>query len=395
MGNVIYLDHAGTTGVSEEVLKLMLPYFSEKFGNASSVHTVGQEAKFALDNAREMVASCLNSRVGDVIFTSGGTESDNAALIGAAMALKETGNHIITSAVEHHAVLHACQYLENMGFQITYLPVDDAGKIDLSQLSKAITGQTVLVSLMYANNEIGTINPIAEISELVKKRASEFQRTIVMHCDAVQAAGFLPLDTKALGVDMLSLSGHKFYGPKGTGILYLRRGTPFLPILFGGSQERERRPGTENVAGAVGLSEALNIADSSRVQTSNHCMLLRNTLIKEITEKIPGSVLNGSLENRLANNVNFSFEGVQGESILLGLDMAEISASSGSACSSGSLEPSHVLLALGQSSELARGSLRMTLGKFNTESEIEYVLEVLPKLVQELRGLPTLSSSGI
>lgn len=395
MEKIIYLDHAGTTGVSDEVLELMLPYFSEKFGNASSVHTIGQEAKFALDNSREMVASCLNSRVGDIIFTSGGTESDNAALIGAALALKDTGNHIITTAVEHHAVLHACQYLENMGFEISYLPVDGQGKIDLTQLSTSINEQTILVSIMYANNEIGTINPIAEISHLVKSRAAELNRTILVHSDAVQAAGFLSLDTRELGIDMLSLSGHKFYGPKGTGVLYLKRGTPFLPILFGGSQERERRPGTENVAGTVGLSAALQIADSLREQTSEHCRYLRDRLIKEIMTQIPASILNGSTDNRLPNNVNFSFEGVQGESILLGLDMAEISASSGSACSSGSLEPSHVLLALGQSSELARGSLRMTLGKSNTLEEIEYVLNVLPKLVHELRGMPTLSSSGI
>tara|TARA_A100001037_G_scaffold306707_1_gene354345 strand:- start:8523 stop:9710 length:1188 start_codon:yes stop_codon:yes gene_type:complete len=393
--NTIYLDHAGTTGVSEEVLQAMLPYFTERFGNASSVHAVGQEAKFALDNARETVAGRLNSRVGDIIFTSGGTESDNASIIGAALALKDTGKHIITTAIEHHAVLHACQYLENMGFQVTYLPVDATGKIDLAQLSKTITDETILVSVMYANNEIGTINPLSEISQIVKDRASSLDRTIVMHSDAVQAAGFLSLDTKALGIDMLSLSGHKFYGPKGTGVLYLKRGTPFLPILFGGNQERERRPGTENVAGAVGLSTALDIADSYREETSMHCKMLRDTLITGINDTIPGSVLNGCTKNRLANNVNFSFEGVQGESILLGLDLAEISASSGSACSSGSLEPSHVLLALGQSSELARGSLRMTLGKANTLDQIQYVLEVLPKLVQELRGMPTLSSSGI
>ena len=395
MGNIIYLDHAGTTGVAEEVLELMIPYFSDKFGNASSVHAIGQEAKFALDTARETVATCLNSRVGDVIFTSGGTESDNAALIGAGLALKDTGNHIITTAVEHHAVLHACQYLENMGFQITYLPVDNEGNIDLTQLSESINSNTIMVSVMYANNEIGTINPISEISNIVKRRATELKRTILVHSDAVQAAGFLSLDTEELGVDMLSLSGHKFYGPKGTGVLYLRRGTPFLPILFGGSQERERRPGTENVAGIVGLSAALYMADSSRNETSKSCSLLRDKLVKGIMDMIPGSVLNGSMDKRLPNNVNFSFEGVQGESILLGLDMAEISASSGSACSSGSLEPSHVLLAIGQDSELARGSLRMTLGKFNTETEIEYVLQVLPTLVQELRGLPTLSSSGI
>ncbi|HCG91426.1 MAG TPA: cysteine desulfurase NifS [Dehalococcoidia bacterium] len=395
MENIIYLDHAGTTGVSDVVLQRMLPYFSDKFGNASSVHNIGQEAKFALDDSRDLVSGILNSRVGDIVFTSGGTESDNTAIIGAALALRDTGNHIITSSVEHHAVLHACEYLENLGFEITYLPVDKNGAIDLAQLEKAITNQTILVSIMYANNEIGTINPIPEISKIVKTKAKNFKRTIVMHTDAVQAAGFLSLDTGILGVDMLSLSGHKFYGPKGVGLLFVKRGTPFLPMMFGGSQERERRPGTENVAGIVGFSTALQIAEFDRSRVSQSCQILRDFLIDGISKQISDAVLNGSVANRMANNVNFSFQGVEGESILLGLDMAGICASSGSACSSGSLEPSHVLLALGQSSELARGSLRVTLGKDNTKKQIEYVLGVLIKLVSELRGMPTLSPTAL
>jgi cysteine desulfurase len=390
----IYLDHAGTTAMDPAVLEAMLPYFSQLYGNPSSIHTVGQEARHALDTAREMVARVLHCRTNEVVFTSGGTEADNAAVHGAATALQETGNHIITSSVEHHAVLHPCQYLEYMGFEVTYLPVDDYGMVSPEAVGNAITDRTTLVSVMYANNEIGTINPISEIAAAVKVRADELERTIVVHTDAVQAAGYLELDVRTLGVDMLSLSGHKIYGPKGSGVLFLRRGTPFLPLILGGGQERERRSGTENIPAIVGLSVALGLADSTRSENSTHCAGLRDRIIQRVLAEIPGARLNGHPTHRLPNNVNFSFEGVDGESILLGLDLAGIAASSGSACSSGSLEPSHVLLALGQTAELARGSLRITLGKENSEDQVDYLLKILVDLVYQLRQLPTLSTAG-
>ena len=386
----IYLDHAGTTAMDPLVLEAMLPYFSQLYGNPSSVHTVGQEARHALDTARERVANVLHCRPNEVVFTSGGTEADNAAIHGAATALQETGNHIITSSVEHHAVLHPCQYLENMGFEVTYLPVDAHGMVSPESIYNAVTDRTTLVTVMLGNNEIGSINPISKISAAVKRRADELERTIVVHTDAVQAAGFLDFNVRTLGVDMLSLSGHKFYGPKGSGVLFVRRGTPFLPLILGGGQERERRSGTENIAAIVGLSVALELADSARVENSAHCTVLRDLIIARVLAEIPGTRLNGHPTERLPNNVNFSFEGVEGEPILLGLDLSGIAASSGSACSSGSLEPSHVLLALGQTAELARGSLRITLGKENTEEEVNYLLKVLVDLVYQLRQLPTL-----
>ena len=390
----VYLDHAGTTPTDPSVVEAMLPYFSHLYGNPSSIQTVGQEARYALDTARERVAKVLHSRNSEVVFTSGGTESDNAAILGAATALQETGNHVITSSVEHHAVLHSCQFLENLGYEVTYLPVDDYGITSPEAVVNAITERTTVVSVMYANNEIGSINPLREISEAVKGRARELGRTIVMHTDAVQAAGFLDLNVRTLGVDMLSLSGHKFYGPKGTGGLFLRRGTPFLPLLLGGGQERERRSGTENIAGIVGFSTALELADNARQESGAHCAALRDRIVREVLERIPDTRLNGHPTQRLPNNVNFSFEGVEGEPILLGLDMAGIAASSGSACSSGSLEPSHVLLALGQSAELARGSLRITLGKENTDEEVSYLLGVLVGLVAQLREMPSLTTTG-
>ena len=391
---LIYLDHAGTTPTDPGVLEAMLPYFTQLYGNPSSVHTVGQEARHALDNSRERVSRTLGCRTSEVVFTSGGTESDNSAIIGAATALHETGNHIITTSVEHHAVLHTCQYLENLGYEVTFLPVDEFGAVSPEQVYNATRPDTTVVSIMYANNEIGTINPIAQISEAVQSRARELDRTIVMHSDAVQAAGFLDLNVRKLGVDMMSLSGHKFYGPKGTGVLFVRRGAPFLPLLLGGGQERERRSGTENIAGIVGLAAALDLADAGREAASQHCATLRDRIIREVTDSIPDTNLNGHPTERLPNNINFSFEGVEGESILLGLDMAGVAASSGSACSSGSLEPSHVLLALGQTAELARSSLRITLGKENTEAEVDYLLAVLGDLVARLRQLPTLTTTG-
>ncbi len=390
----IYLDHAGTTATDPEVLEAMLPYFTHFYGNPSSVHNVGQEARHALDTARERVAGVLHCRNNEVVFTSGGTEADNAAIHGAAIALQGTGNHIITSSVEHHAVLHTCQYLEGVGFQVTYLPVDDYGGVSAQSVCDAITDQTTVVSLMYANNEIGTINPIAEIGARVRQRANEMGRTIVMHTDAVQAAGFLDLNVRQLNVDMLSLSGHKFYGPKGSGVLFIRRGTPYLPLLLGGGQERERRSGTENIAAIVGLSVALETADAARNENGAYCRALRDRIVQRVLAEIPDARLNGHPTDRLPNNINFSFEGVEGESVLLGLDLAGIAASSGSACSSGSLEPSHVLLALGQTADLARGSLRITLGKENTEEEVDYVLEVLADLLRQLRAMPTLSTAG-
>ncbi len=393
----IYLDHAGTTPTDPVVLEAMLPYYTRYYGNPSSIHAVGQAARRALDDARDRVAKVLHCRTSEVVFTSGGTESDNAAIHGAATALHETGSHVITTSVEHHAVLHTCQYLENLGYEVTYLPVDRFGMVHPETVYQAITDRTTLVTIMYANNEIGAINPIGDIARAVKRRAQELERTIVFHTDAVQAAGFLDLNVRQLGVDMLSLSGHKFYGPKGTGVLYLRRGTPFLPLLIGGGQERERRSGTENIPGIVGLAKALELAEDSREETSAHCAGLRDHIIRFVTETVPDTRLNGHPTQRLPNNVNFSFEGVQGEPILLGLDLAGIAASSGSACSSGSLEPSHVLLALGQTAELARGSLRITLGKSNTQEEVDYTLKVLVDLVARLRqmpGMPALTTAG-
>ena len=390
----VYLDHAGTTPLDSKVLEAMVPYFTQRFGNPSSLHSVGQEARYALDEARERVAGVLNCRPREIVFTAGGTESDNAAIHGVATALHETGNHIVTSSVEHHAVLHACQYLESQGFEVTYLSVDADGMVQPKAVYNAINERTTLVSIMYGNNEIGTINPISEIAKSVKKRAEELSRTIVFHTDAVQAAGYLSLDVAELGVDLLSLSGHKFHGPKGTGVLYMKRGSPYLPLIHGGGQERERRSGTENIPGIIGLSVALEAADTVREETSQRCAALRDRIIDSVLQQIPGSRLNGHATQRLPNNANFSFTGVEGEPILLGLDMAGIAASSGSACSSGSLEPSHVLLALGQSAEIARGSLRLTLGRDNTEDEVEYLLGVLVDLVQRLRQLPSLTTAG-
>ena len=391
---IVYMDHAGTTPLAPDVLRAMTPYFTELFGNPSSIHAVGQEARYALDEARERVARVLNCRPREVVFTGGGTESDNAAIVGVATALQETGNHIITTSVEHHAVLHTCQHLESQGFDVTYLPVDSRGIVQPESVARAITDRTTLVSVMYANNEIGVVNPIPEIAQVVKQRATELSRTILLHTDAVQAAGYLDLDVRKLGVDLLSLSGHKFHGPKGTGVLFIRRGAAFLPFLLGGGQERERRSGTENIPGIVGLSVALETANSQREAASRHCAALRDHIVEQVLARVPGSRLNGHPTQRLPNNANFSFPGVEGEPILLGLDMAGIAASSGSACSSGSLEPSHVLLALGQSAEVARGSLRLTLGKDNTEEQVEYLLGVLVDLVERLRQLPSLTTAG-
>ena len=391
----IYLDHAGTTPTDPNVVEAMLPYFTQCYGNPSSIHTVGQEARFALDEARDRVAAVLNCRSREIVFTGGGTEADNEAIFGVATALQESGKHVVTSSAEHHAVLHACQHLETLGFDVTYLPVDSYGMVQPESVYNAVTGKTTLVTIMYANNEIGTVNPIADISQAIKRKAGELGRTVAFHTDAVQAAGFLGLDVQALGVDLMSLSGHKIYGPKGTGILFIRRTTPFLPLILGGGQERERRAGTENIPGIIGISVALEAANRQRLEHGAHCQALRDRIIDHITTHVPRIRLNGHPSQRLPNNANFSVEGVEGEPILLGLDMAGIAASSGSACSSGSLEPSHVLLALGQSAEVARGSLRITLGKYNTTEDVDYFLEKLPELIEKLRKLPSITTSGI
>ena len=391
---LIYMDHAATTPVRPEVLDAMLPYFRESFGNPSSIYTLAQEALKAVDDSRQTVADVLGARMSQVVFTSGGTESDNTALKGAAFALRNTGNHVITTSIEHHAVLHTCHQLEQFGFEITYLPVDEYGMVDSDDVGRAITDRTVLVSTMLANNEIGTIQPVGEIARLVKERAKGQGRTIVMHTDAVQAAGYLDLDVGELGVDMLSLSSHKFHGPKGVGVLYIRRGTPFEPQQMGGGQERQMRSGTENVPGVVGMATALRLASDERDQLSSHSRRLRDRIVSELQQKIEGAHLNGHPTERLANNVNISFESVEGEPVLLGLDFAGISASSGSACSSASLEPSHVLLAIGRSADLAQGSLRITLGAANTEEEVDYVLTTLTGLVERLRAMPSLSAVG-
>ena len=388
---IIYLDHAATTPVRPEVLEAMLPYFSGKFGNSSSIYSLAQEARKALDESRLSVARILNCRPNEVIFTSGGSESDNTAVKGVALASQQWGNHIVTTAIEHHGVLHTCQFLEKFGFEITYLPVDADGLVHPEALGAALTSRTVLVSIMYANNEIGTVQPIAELARAVKAQAAALGKRIPFHTDAVQAPGALSLDVDHLGVDLLSLSSHKFYGPKGAGVLYVRRGTPLLPQQQGGSQERYRRAGTENNPGIVGTAKALELAVAEQETERRRLTALRDRTINAIMQRIPRVRLNGHPTERLPNNINFSFESVEGEPILLGLDMAGICASSGSACTSASLEPSHVLVALGLSADIAHASLRLTLGRDTTDADIDYLMDTLPGIVERLRALSPLA----
>ena len=357
----------------------MIPYLTTEYGNASSIYTLGRHAMQAIDGAREEVAGILNCRPSEIIFTGGGSESDNLALKGLAFTAQKKGNHIITTPIEHHAVLHTCHYLERFGFQTTYLPVDGYGRVDPDEVARAITDRTILVSVMYANNEVGTIEPIAEIGRICRARKIPF------HVDAVQAGGALPLDVAALNVDLMSLSAHKFYGPKGVGMLYARQGVRLLPQLQGGSQERGKRAGTENVAGIVGAATALRLAYEDLPTAQPRTQALRDRLIAGVLE-IPGSELTGHPSERLPNNASFVFEGIEGESILLNLDLLGIAASTGSACTSGSVDPSHVLLAMGFSAEKARGSLRLTLGKENTAEDIETFLAALPGILEKLRA---------
>ena len=381
----IYLDHAATTAVDPRVVEAMLPYFTASYGNPSSLYRLAAESKGAVDRARSTVAEILGARPSEIIFTSCGTESDNLALRGAAMAARTRGNHIITTPIEHHAVGNTCEQLaRDFGFEVTYVPVDRHGLVDPEAVGRAITPRTVLVSVMYANNEIGTIEPIAEIGRIARRRG------IVYHTDAVQAADSLPLDVDALGVDMLSLSGHKFYAPKGIGVLYVRQGTPLLPIQTGGSQERGRRAGTENVPYIVGLATALRLAYDHLEAEVTRLQALRNRLIAGVLGRIPDTRLTGHPTRRLANNASFVFAGVEGESILLQLDLAGVAASSGSACASSEEGPSHVLTAIGLDPVAARGSLRLSLGRENTSADVDYVLDVLPGIVQKLRAMSPL-----
>ena len=377
---IIYLDHAATTALDARVLDAMLPYFTTEYGNASSIYTLGRHAMQAIDSAREQVADILNCRPTEITFTGCGSESDNLAIKGIAYTSQKKGNHLITSQIEHHAVLHTCQYLERFGFKTTYLPVDSYGCVNPDEVGRAITDSTVLVSIMYANNEVGTIEPVAEIGRICRAKKVPF------HIDAVQAGGALPLDVIKLNADLLSLSAHKFYGPKGVGILYTRQGVRLLPQLQGGSQERGKRAGTENVAGILGAATALRLAHEELPEVTPRLIALKDRLIAGLFA-IPGSHLTGHPTERLPNNVSFCFEGVEGESILLSLDLLGIAASTGSACTSGSADPSHVLMAMGIPSELAHGSLRLTVGKENTDADVDTVLAVLPGIIEKLRGL--------
>lgn len=384
MEKLIYMDNAATTPVRTEVLDIIIPYFTTKYGNASSVYKLGQESKKAVETAREQVAKALGADASEIYFTAGGSESDNWALRGVTKALKEKGNHIITTNIEHHAILHTSQYLEENGFEVTYLPVDEYGKVSLDELEAAIRPTTVLISVMMANNEIGTIEPIAQIGEIAHKHG------ITFHTDAVQAVGHVPIDVNKMNIDLLSLSGHKLGAPKGIGAIYIRKGTKIKQLIFGGAQERKRRAGTENVPAIVGLGKAIELADEEMVGEVNRLTLLRDKLINGIMEAIPNARLNGHPTDRLPGNCNISFAFVEGESVLMLLDMNGICASSGSACTSGSLDPSHVLLALGLKHEEAHGSVRLTLGHETTEEDVNYVLEKLPPIIERLRSMSPL-----
>ena len=380
----VYLDNAATTALSPRVLEAMLPYFTQYYGNPSSVHAFGREAKQGLDKARDQVAKALHCEPSEVIFTGCGTESDNTVLLGVAQRYGDKGKHIITTNVEHHAILHTCEYLEKQGYSVTYLPVDQDGLVTAEQVAAAIRPDTILVSIMFANNEVGTIMPIQEIGAVCKEKG------VLFHTDAVQAVGHIPVDVQAMHIDMLSLSAHKFHGPKGVGALYCRKGIRLPSYIRGGAQERGRRAGTENVAGIVGLGAAIQLATEQLEENRAKMTALRDRLMTGIQARISEVKLNGHPTNRLPNNVNFSFKYIEGESILLMLDMNGIAASSGSACTSGSLDPSHVLLALGLPHEIAHGSVRLTLGDETTEEDIDYTIDVLEKTVARLRAMSPL-----
>ena len=387
--NTIYMDHGATTPMRSEVLEAMMPYFTESFGNPSSIYTLAQETRNAVEDSRRFVANSIGSRASEICFTSGGTEADNAAIKGVAMSMKNLGNHIITTSIEHHAVLHTCHQMEQFGFDVTYIPVDDKGFVSAKDILDAITDKTILISVMLANNEIGTIQPIKEIAKKIREYSDKNGKTIVFHTDAVQAVGHLPVDVKDLGVDMLSISGHKFYGPRGVGALYIKRGTPFEPLIIGGGQERQRRSGTENVPGIVGLSKALELSVKEMELESSRQIKIRNHIFDYLKKNMDDILINGDQINRLPNNVNVSFPGIEGESILLALDLGGVSASSGSACSAASIEPSHVLLAIGRSAEQARGTVRITIGRTTTDEDVQYMLNLLPNIVNKLKNMPS------
>ena len=376
-----YFDNAATTPVREEVLQEILPYFREYYGNASSIYSIAKESKKALEAARAKVAAAIGATPDEIYFTAGGSESDNMALRGVVNASKKEKKHIITTNIEHHAILHTAEFLETKGVDVTYLNVDEFGKISLEELENAICPETVLISVMFANNEIGTIQPIAEIGEIAKKHG------VLFHTDAVQAVGHVPIDVEKLQVDLLSMSGHKLGAPKGIGAIYIRKGTRISPLIFGGAQEKKLRAGTENIAGIVGLGKAAELAVAEMEEATKKLTALRDKLIHGILESIPDSRLNGHPTDRLPGNCNISFSYIEGESLLLLLDALGIAASSGSACTSGSLDPSHVLMAIGLPHEIAHGSLRLTIDRENTEEQVDFILEKLPGLVQRLRDM--------
>ncbi|KEI97032.1 cysteine desulfurase [Clostridium botulinum A2B7 92] len=386
MNKQVYMDYAATTYTKPEVLEEMLPFFTENFGNPSSLYSFSDKTKKAVNLARERVSKALNAEKNEIFFTSGGSEADNWAIKGIAYANKKKGNHIITTKIEHHAILHTAQFLEKEGFKVTYLPVDEEGFVSIEDIKNAITDETILVSVMFANNEIGTIEPIKEIGKLCK------EKNIYFHTDAVQAIGHVDIDVKDMNIDLLSMSAHKFYGPKGAGALYIKNGVKIQNLIHGGGQERGKRASTENTAGIVGLGKAIELAMENMPEENEKLSNLRGRLIRGIEERIPEIKLNGpkDMRRRLPNNVNFSFIGIEGETLLLDLDMNGIFGSTGSACASASLDPSHVLLSIGLPHETAHGSLRLSLGAKNTEEDIDYVLEVLPKIIKQRREMSPL-----
>jgi len=382
MARLMYLDHAATTPLDERVLEAMLPYLRERWGNPSSLYSHGRIARRALDESRDTVAQLLNARPSEILFTSGGTESDNLAIKGVAYARRADGDHIVTTRVEHHAVLHTCEWLEKRGgFRVSYVNVDQYGMVDLEELERTVGPGTILVTMMMANNEVGTLQPVAEAAAIAHRHGATF------HSDAIQAAGALHIDPHALGVDLLSLSGHKIYGPKGVGVLYARRGTPLSADKHGGGQERGLRAGTENVAAIVGMAEALRLAEQERASRNEHDQRLRDRLIDGMLAAIPGASLTGHPTRRLPNSASFVFADTDGESILMDLDQYDVCASSGSACTSGTLEVSHVLRALGLSDSLARGSVRLTTGSATSDEDVERVLAVMPEVVARVRAI--------